>query len=80
MDELKYFNKHQKKLISFLSRIRIGMSSLAISKRLKMHWTTVEDNLYDLESRDWVIREELPNKTIWQFNFEKYKELRKNKG
>jgi len=44
---------------------------------LKMHWTTVESALNDLENRGWVIRKELGNKTMWQFNFKGYYDMKK---
>ena len=69
MVEFKYFNKHERKILDLLYRARIKMSPLAISKRLNMHWTTVQEALKRLEVRGYVIRTEMSNKTLWQFNY-----------
>ncbi len=70
MVEFKYFDKHERKILELLYRARIKMSPLAISKRLNMHWTTVQEALKRLEIRGYVIRtDKMPNKVLWQFNF-----------
>jgi Mn-dependent DtxR family transcriptional regulator len=76
-DEFKHFDKHQRKIIDLLFKIRIKQSTLAIAKRLQMHWTTAEEALEQLEGKQWVIKEEMGNKSLWQFNFERYEEENK---
>ncbi|MFH1311082.1 MAG: winged helix-turn-helix domain-containing protein [Nanoarchaeota archaeon] len=78
-EEFKYFNKHERKILNLLYRARIKMSTLSISKRLGMHWTTAEESLTNLEDKGWVIREDMSNKTLWQFNYEKYEEEKRRK-
>lgn len=76
-DDFEHFDKHEQKIIKRLYNIRIKQSTLGLAKGLKMHWTTVESALNDLENRGWVIRKELGNKTMWQFNFKGYYDMKK---
>ena len=72
----EFFDKHDKKILNYLYRVRVGKSSTAIAKRLKMHWTTIEKSLKKLYSRDWVLQRPYINKTLWRFNLEKYERIK----
>jgi len=66
IEEYKYLNKHERKIIILLHSLGNEFSTRTIANLLEMHWITAKKNLESLEKKDVVKRIVMGNKILWK--------------
>ena len=66
MDEYKYLDKYERKIIAFLDSRRTEISTREIANSLGIHWTTAKKSLESLEKKEVIKRIVMGNKILWK--------------
>ncbi len=70
-----------KDILDFLRTEKVPCSVQEIADGTEIDWMTINNRLNKLATKSYVKKVPRPNKALWQFNFEKYKQLnKKNDG